>query len=181
MPRALTPSESGHDKWLQLEVKYQDYFNLSPKWSFGLESDIIVSTHHLLGDYNAAMVNAASFNPTPASYNMLNPDMRANSFITAGLVPVYKFNDRLTARLALHGFMPMRPIRQDTDGTACYGRWFSRASLYSELSASLKAPLRQPHRLRQLPDNARQPLEHRHIVRLLHPRPAHDAHLNLEF
>lgn len=140
VPRALTPSESGHDKWLQLEVKYQDYFNLSPKWSFGLESDIIVSTHHLLGDYNAAMVNAASFNPTPASYNMLNPDMRANSFITAGLVPVYKFNDRLTARLALHGFMPMRPIRQDTDGTACYGRWFSRASLYSELSASLKLP-----------------------------------------
>lgn len=140
MLRAINPSEKGHDKWLQLELKYIDYFNLSQKWSLGLESDIIVSTHHLLKDYNAAIVNAASFNPTPASYNMFNPKLRANSFITAGLVPVYKFNDRLTARLAMHGFIPMRPIHQDADGTACYGRWFSRASLYSELSASLKLP-----------------------------------------
>lgn len=140
MRRALSPSEKGHDKWLQLEVKYLDYLNLGSKWALGLESDIVVSTHHLLNNYNAAIVNAAAFNPTPASYNGFNPRLCANSFITAGLVPVYKFNDRLTARLALHGFMPMRPIRQDVDGTACYGRWFSRASLYSELYASLKLP-----------------------------------------
>lgn len=140
MRRSVNPSEKGHDKWLQLEVKYQDYFSLGSKWSLGLESDIIMSTHHLLRDYNAAIVNAASFNPTPASYNVFNPKLRANSFITAGLVPVYKFNDRLTARLAMHGFIPMRPIHQAADGTACYGHWFSRASLYTELSASLKLP-----------------------------------------
>lgn len=138
--RAVNPSEKGHDKWLQLEMKYLDYFSLGSKWSLGLESDIILSTRHLLNDYNAAIVNANSFNPTPASYNVFNPKLRANSFITAGLVPVYKFNDRLTARLAMHGFIPMRPIHQDSDGTACYGRWFSRASLYTELSASLKLP-----------------------------------------
>lgn len=138
--RGLISQQRGHDKWLQLEVKYQDYFNLSQRWSVGLESDIIVSTHHLLNDYNAAIVNAPAFTPTPASCNMFNPDLRANSFVTAGLVPVYKFNDRLTARIALHGFMPIRPIGQNESGEACYRRWFSHASLYSELSASLKLP-----------------------------------------
>lgn len=140
MGRIVNAQQKGHDKWLQLEVKYLDYMSLGSKWSLGLESDIIVSTRHLLDDYNAAIVNAASFNPTAASYNVFNPQLRANSFITAGLVPVYKFNDRLTSRLAVHGFIPMRPIHQDSDGTACYSRWFSRASLYSELSASLKLP-----------------------------------------
>ncbi|MDE5658962.1 MAG: hypothetical protein K2I25_08035, partial [Muribaculaceae bacterium] len=31
-------------------------------------------------------------------------------------------------------------IHQDADGSACYGGWFSHASLYSEISASLKLP-----------------------------------------
>lgn len=138
--RSADSPEKGHDKWLQLEVRYRDYFNLSRRWSLGIESDIIVSNRHLLRDYNASIVNAPAFNPTPSSYNVFNPQRSANSFVTAGVVPVYRFNDRLTARLALHGFLPMRPICQDADGNACYGRWFSRASLYSELSASLKLP-----------------------------------------
>lgn len=138
--RAVRPEEKGHDKWLQLELKYKDYFNLSKSWALGLESDIVMSTHHLLKEYNAALVNATAFNPTASSYNFFSPKMRANSFVTVGVVPVYKFNERMTARLGIYGFMPMRPICQDAVGNACYGRWFSRASLYSELSASLKLP-----------------------------------------
>ncbi|MBD5210672.1 MAG: hypothetical protein HDS77_05315 [Bacteroidales bacterium] len=138
--RSVDSSEKGHDKWLQLEVKYQNYHNLSRRWSLGFESDILVSNRHLLTDYNASIVNAPTFNPTPASYNVFSTKRSANSFVTAGVVPVYKFNDRITARLAVHGFLPVRPIRQDVDGTACYGRWFSKASLYTELSASLKLP-----------------------------------------
>lgn len=140
MQRSINPSEKGHDKWMQLEVKYLDYFNLSKRWAMGVESDIVASTHHLLNDYNAAIVNAEAFNPTSASYNFFNPKMCANSFVTAGAIPVYKFNDRLTARLGAYAFVPMRPIIQDSEGKATYGDWFSRASFYSELSASLKLP-----------------------------------------
>lgn len=138
--RSVQPEEKGHDKWMQLEFKYKDYYNLSKSWALGIESDILMSTHHLLKDYNAALVNAAAFNPTASSYNFFNPKMRANSFITAGLVPVYKFNDRMSARIGVYGFLPMRPICQDASGNAEYGKWFSRTALYSELSASLKLP-----------------------------------------
>lgn len=140
LQRQVLPGEKGHDKWMQLELKYMDYFNISRKWTLGFESDIVASTHHLLKDYNAAIVNATTFTPTAASSNFFNPKMCANSFATAGVIPVYKFSDRISARLGVYGFLPTRPILQNEEGQACYGKWFSRTSLYSELSASLKLP-----------------------------------------
>lgn len=138
--RILSPSQKGHDKWLQIEASLRQYISLSSRWSLGIESTVLASTHHLLDNYNAAIVNTPSFNPTAASFNVFNPRLRANSFVTAGIVPVYKFSDRLSARLSAHAFLPMRPISQNDEGMACYGDWFSKAAFYSELSASFKLP-----------------------------------------
>lgn len=129
-----------NEKWLQLEVNYRDYFRLGRRWSLGFETTLLASTRHLLPDYNAAIVNAAAFNPTASSYTLFNPKLRANSYVTAGIVPVYKLNDRFEIRGQIHGFVPFRPILQENMTNARYGKWFSKAAVFSELSASFKLP-----------------------------------------
>lgn len=142
MARMANLGEHADQNYLQLEVDYGDYFQITKKFTLGLESTLVASTRHLISrDYNASVVSATAFRPTPSSYNVFNPSMRANSFVTAGLVPIWKFSDRVSARGAFHAFVPWRPIEQSAaDGGARYGRWFSRADFYGELSAVVSLP-----------------------------------------
>lgn len=134
------PSERSHPKWLQAELRTRNYFTLSRRWSLGLETDILMSTKKLYHSYNTSIINAPSFNPTPASNNTFNPAFRANSFIAAGLVPVYRYNDNLSARLSCSAFMPLRKILEQPDGSAAYGRWCSHPEFYGELDVAYHFP-----------------------------------------
>lgn len=141
--RSVAPSFAHeHEKFVGLEANYSEYFNVGRKFVLGVQSTLVASTRHLIkSDYNAAVAEATAFRPTPASYNVFNPSMRANSFITGGLVPVYKFSDRFTARGSFHAFVPWRPIEANTaDPGAHYGKWFSRADFYGELAAVYTLP-----------------------------------------
>lgn len=127
--------------WATLAVAGKKYFAIHPKVALGVESDVVVSTRKLLRDYNAAIVGASAFNPTPSSYNAFNPAFRANSYVTAGVVPVWNVSGLLQLRLSMHAFMPFRRIGIDpSSGYACYGRWFSDPEFFGELAAVYSFP-----------------------------------------
>ena len=58
--------------WGQFELNAQQYFPIG-KFVLGAEINALYSTKKLRGDYTAAIVEASSFNPTPASYDAFNP------------------------------------------------------------------------------------------------------------
>lgn len=126
--------------WLQFESQTRNYFYLSKKFALGLESDVLLSTRKLYGDYSSAIAAAPSFCPTPSSCNAFNPMLRANSFVSAGLVPVYKYNENLSCRLAAYAFVPVRKII-DKEGMAAFeGRWFGKVRTFCELDLNYKLP-----------------------------------------
>ncbi len=126
--------------WMQLEMRSRNYLPLPRRWSVGIEGDIMLSTRKLYGSYNSAIISAPNFAPTPASNNTFNPAFRANSFIAAGVVPIYRFSDNLSARLLCSAFMPLRKILDTDLGTAEYGRWFSHPEFYGEAAVTYKFP-----------------------------------------
>lgn len=131
----------GDVKWATLSVTGRRYLSIHPKVSIGLEGETVLSTRKLMCDYNAAIVGAPSFNPTPASYNSFNPAFRANSYIAAGVVPVWNVAGMLQLRLNVHTFMPLRKIEPDPlTGYAHYGRWFSNPEFFGELAAVYSLP-----------------------------------------
>lgn len=131
-----------HPKWLQLGIKTSNYFPFGRHFVLGLESDILLSTRKLLGTYTSSLVSAPGYNPTPASNHSFNPAFRANSYLAGGLVPVYRYNDNISARLNLFGFLPMRKIKHDplTD-KPCYGRWLSNPVFFGELDVVYSFPM----------------------------------------
>ena len=132
---------SENAKWAQIELIAKNYFALGRKFSLGTEVDIYASTKKLLSSYNATIVNASAFNPTPSSYNAFNPAFRANSYVAAGIVPVWKINENLQARGNFHCFLPFQKICENTiDFTPYYGNWFSNPEFFGELALVYNFP-----------------------------------------
>ena len=126
--------------WMQAELRTRNYMPLSHRWSLGIESDIMLSTRKLYGSYNSAIISAPGFAPTPAANNTFNPAFRANSFIAAGVVPIYRYSDNLSARLYCSAFMPLRKILETDLGTPEYGRWLSHPEFYGEADITYRLP-----------------------------------------
>lgn len=139
--RSISGIDHARTQYAQFEANLRLYPSVTKKFTLGIESTLIASTRKLFrSDYNASVVAASAFRPTAASYNVFNPSMRANSFITAGLVPVYKFSDLISVRGSFHAFVPWRPIELTANSGAEYGKWFSKADFYGELSAVVSLP-----------------------------------------
>ena len=131
----------GNAKWAQIELIAKNYFSFNRKFSLGTEVDIYASTKKLLSNYNATIVNAAAFNPTPSSYNAFNPAFRANSYVAAGVVPIWKINENLQARGTFHCFLPFRKILENqTDFSPYYGDWFSNPEFFGEMALVYNFP-----------------------------------------
>lgn len=139
-PEKELASERTRPKWLQFEMRTRNYIPAGRRWSVGLESNVFLSTRKLYNSYNASIISAPSFAPTPAANNTFNPAFRANSFLSAGVVPVYRYNDNLSARLYCSAFMPLRKIQEHPDGVAAYGRWFSHPEFYGEVDVTYHFP-----------------------------------------
>lgn len=139
-PGSDDASERKHPKWIQGELRTRNYLTLGSRWSVGLESDVVVSTRKLYHCYDASIISAPSYAPTPASNNTFNPAFRANSFVAAGVVPMYRYNDNLSARLFCSAFMPLRKILEGDGGVARYGRWLSHPEFYGEFDVTYHFP-----------------------------------------
>ncbi|MDE6269943.1 MAG: patatin-like phospholipase family protein [Muribaculaceae bacterium] len=134
-------AEASSPLWAQLEVKTRNYLSPSRHFSLGFESHTMLSTRKLCRNYNAAITAASSFAPTPASADVFRPAFRANSFVAAGLIPVYRYSDALSARLGCYGFLPLRKICERPDTfQAYYGKWFRNPVFFGEAAIVYKLP-----------------------------------------
>lgn len=128
-------------KWIQADFSATDYIDVNKYFSLGLTGRMLMSTRKLLPTYDASIIAAEAFHPTPSSYNYFNPKLRANSFITAGLVPVWKVSGSFQVRGSMHCFLPMRKIEYDrVNRRPEYGRWFRNPQFFGELQAVLALP-----------------------------------------
>lgn len=141
----LTHGETGERyhtdrRWLQAEGVTRNYFAFGKHVSLGLESDLLVSSRSLLPGYNASVVDAPGFNPTPSTYNSFNSAMRANQYAAAGLVPVFRLSDMVQLRGSAYGFVPFRRIESAPDGAAHYGKWLHDPEFFGEMAAVVTLP-----------------------------------------
>lgn len=126
--------------WLRLDWRERDYLDLGKHFSLGLEGQAVLSTRQLLESYYAAISTAPSYNPTPASNNIFDPKMRADSFLALAAVPVYKYNSSLSGRLSLNLFAPLRAIKEGADGNAMHDRWFRKVYFFGEADVVYSLP-----------------------------------------
>ncbi|MCM1355515.1 MAG: patatin-like phospholipase family protein [Staphylococcus sp.] len=136
--------------WIQADLSATNFFELHRRFSLGITGEALLSTRKLLPTYDASIVAAEAFHPTPSSYNYFNPELRANSFLTAGLMPVWKISGSFQLRGSFHCFLPLRKIGYAyvTDDSSPspsgirpqYGKWFHDPEFFGELQAVVALP-----------------------------------------
>lgn len=155
-PLLLPDGYSRHQRWMQLQSRTRNYWSLSRKVALGFESDVLLSTRKLTDCYDADIVSAPAFEPTPAAHNRFNRHFRANSYLAATLAPIYKLNSSFSARLNMSAFVPLRRILPgggavvtQADGTTAYerpwgshyGGWLNTARFYGEFDVCYSLPI----------------------------------------
>ena len=100
----------------------------------------MASSRPLFQSYYASITTAPAFNPTAASHNYFDPDLRANSFLAVSAIPIYKYNSNLSARLSASAFLPERAILERPDGSAVYAKRFSRMRFFGEFDVVYTLP-----------------------------------------
>lgn len=127
--------------WLQADLSATKYWNCGKYFSIGGMARTLLSTRKLLQSYDASIVAATAFHPTPSSYNHFNPALRANSFAALGIMPVWKVSGSFQVRGTFNGFLPLRKIEYSpSDGGAYYGKWLSNPEFFGELQALISLP-----------------------------------------
>ena len=143
----LKPGAGCNVNWVQLDMGAHHYWQLGRRLAIGTGARALLSTRKLLPTYEASIVAAEALHPTPASYNLFTRALRANSFATVSVEPVWKLSDSFQVRGAFDG-----------------------PGIFRRTAASFQAPARKCECLWQL-HHRRCRLELRHLHRHLHPRP----------
>lgn len=137
----LLPNWESNMRWLQLTATSRSFLSPSRHFSFGIEGEATLSTRKLMQGYDASLVAAPSFMPTPSSRNYYNPAFQANSYLALGAIPIWKLSSSLSARLNLYGFLPLRKIENDGTGRARYSRrWLSNPQFFGEADLCYSFP-----------------------------------------
>lgn len=139
-PVQTVPGENRNMTFGQIEASASNYYSLGKHAAFGTEFNALFSTRKLMNTYNTSIVLAPSFNPTPASYNSFNPALRANSYVTAGIIPIWKINTNVQLRGTFHTFIPFRKIMEGENNTVHYGKWFSNPQFFGETAFAVTLP-----------------------------------------
>lgn len=139
-PAAAPQTGKTDRRWVQFNGVARHYLDLCTHASLGLEAHAVVSSKPLLETYAASIAAAPVFNPTPASDNYFDTGRRANSYVAATLVPIWKMNSSFSARVNASCFVPMRRILPTANGMARYSGWFNSAEFFGEFDLVYHLP-----------------------------------------
>ena len=150
------PTNEMRQSWLQINYIRRDHFNISSKLTLATYAQMFYSTRRLSHTYQSTMMQAGSFTPTMNSLFNYDPMFRANQFVAGGLTPIIKLNSFLQIRPSFYAFVPYRMIKENSDGTASYGKRrfndfqyigdFTVAAQFSNLAVSAFANYYSSHK-----------------------------------
>ncbi|MDR2385420.1 MAG: patatin-like phospholipase family protein [Tannerella sp.] len=103
--------------WYQIKGSWLNYPAMKHAFSLGVMAEAVFSSRKYSNNYTATTLQASAFTPVPYGKIDFNEAFRANSYIAAGLIPVFRINDVFHFRFEAYGFLPIRTI-QKVDATS---------------------------------------------------------------
>ncbi|MDL2323437.1 patatin-like phospholipase family protein [Bacteroidales bacterium OttesenSCG-928-A17] len=129
-----------YQSWLQLNVRINNYHEMSNKFNLGYIFEVVLSSKNLWSNYTASVLQAPAFTPTPHSKLVFNEAFRANQYVAVGITPILKLNSVFHLRGDFHVFNPVFPIKRQKDNSAQYGNIFSKSAYMGEMSLVFQLP-----------------------------------------
>ncbi|MCM1290429.1 MAG: patatin-like phospholipase family protein [Prevotella sp.] len=118
----------------RLEILWRNFYTLTDKFNIGWLCNGVVTVGRPYQNYTSTLIQAPAFAPTPSTRNYFNIGYRADNYLAAGIIPIYKPLGNLQLRGDFYIYSPIRNLT-DRNGQAVYNGWFKRAEFIGEIAA----------------------------------------------
>ena len=119
--------------WLQISANLEHYYPISRHFTLGAMFEAYYSSRNFSTNYQATVMQAGHFRPTPNSQFMYDPDFSANAYVAGGIKPIWIINSIFHLRSEVYVFQPTRAIR-NVDNEAMYGKVLSGFQSMGEIN-----------------------------------------------
>ena len=110
--------------WLQLKITFDSYIKTFKKFKIGIYAEGVYSTQSFFSNYQATILSAPAFNPTPESQTFFIDAYRAHNYFAGGLKAIATPLKNLDFRAEAYLFQPVLSILKTSDGTSKYSSPF---------------------------------------------------------
>lgn len=112
------------DPWLQLKFTIDSYIRTFKGFRIGVFGETVYSTQSFFSNYQATILSAPAFNPTPESQTFFIERFRAHNYFAAGLKAITTPVRGLDIRIEAYIFQPVFTILKTQENTAKYSTPF---------------------------------------------------------
>ncbi|MFD2515488.1 patatin-like phospholipase family protein [Pontibacter locisalis] len=112
--------QNDHD-WFRLKVTFESFVG-EGKHRFGYLVEGLASTQPFFFNYRSTLTAAAAFTPLPDSKTLFLDSFRGHQYLAAGVKYIYMLRERMEARTEGYLFQPYKPLLQNKEQQAYYGK-----------------------------------------------------------
>jgi NTE family protein len=129
-------NEQSNYFWWSFKFENCGYIPLKGSFALGYHIKLQADFKPLLSNYYSSIIEAPAFQPNMITKGLFMEEYRANQFIAAGLMPVYKFSNQLHTKLEAYAYFPVQEILRDEFDEAYLGKYFKsmRSMFFGSLS-----------------------------------------------
>ena len=128
-------------EWFQLRMIYNNNFKSLGPFTFGLYTDMFLSSQPFFANYTATILSTQGFEPIAHSKTIFLEKYKANNYIGMGLNTVLKLRSNLELRLEGYLFQPFQEIIQTEDLEAKYETAFASRSGIASFAGIFHSPV----------------------------------------
>lgn len=118
--------------WLQLKMTFENYIRTFKGLRIGIFGEGVYSTQSFFSNYQATILSAPAFNPTPESQTFFIASYRAHNYLAGGVKAIVTPVKSLDIRFEAYLFQPVLSILKNSLGKAEYSSPF----LYRQFSGA---------------------------------------------
>ncbi|MDR2126630.1 MAG: patatin-like phospholipase family protein [Prevotellaceae bacterium] len=126
---------------LSIKLYEERYFNVSKKFSFGYLFEGVFSQKASFSGYYPTLFLAPSFQPTQHSNTLFLENFRANSYVAAGIMPMFFLMKSIYFKGGIYVFQPYRALIKSKNNEIIYGDKFKNRSFTGYGSFIWQSPI----------------------------------------
>jgi len=114
-----------HHEWPVLKIKGEKYFNRRGTLKVGLYGEGVYSAQTLFQNYDASVLSAPAFQPTPDSKTIFLENYRAHKYLAGGVKLVVNIRKNIEVRAEGYVFSPYQSLIRNADNKTDYSQPFA--------------------------------------------------------
>ncbi len=123
--------------WLSAKYENTGYVPMGNSFSLGYYVNLQATFKPLLSNYFSTLLEVPVFQPNIVTKSLFMENYRAFQFAAFGLMPVYRFSNRLHAKAEAYAFFPLQEILRDVNNEAYLGNFFESVKTLFNVSVNL--------------------------------------------